>query len=321
MRRLQLGVLTLGVCAFLGVMLAGCSKSTDEGTTGGGTTEGKKGGDQTATTKTKGELKPVAATGTGTLKGMVILKGPKPDLSRETADLKAQMEKKDKAHCIDGAPADQVVDQTLRVGANNGVGYAVVWLRPPDGQFFKVEKDKLGDSVPMTVALDQPHCAFVPHVLALFPSFPDPSKPSSQVRSGQKFIVKNSAGTSHNTLLKGDVKNPEVNKTLEPKSEMEVKLNPSREPVTIRCNIHTWMTGYAWVFDHPYAAVTKESDKDDDPAFGTYEIKNVPLGVKGMRVVVWHERTNFVPDQKGVEIDLSQPETTKDFELTMPEKK
>ena len=44
----------------------------------------------------------------------------------------------------------------------------------------------------------------------------------------------------------------------------------------------------------------------DDPAFGTYEIRNVPTDMKGVRVVVWHERAGFVPDAKGTEIDLSQ---------------
>ena len=50
----------------------------------------------------------------------------------------------------------------------------------------------------------------------------------------------------------------------------------------------TWMNGYVWTFDHPYAATT---DAD-----GKFEIKNAPAGK--WRLVVWHE-TRRLPRRRG----------------------
>ena len=61
---------------------------------------------------------------------------------------------------------------------------------------------------------------------------------------------------------------------------MEIDLVPSPDPVKFNCNIHTWMTGYAYVFDHPFNAVTDEH--------GNYKIENVPTGAE-VEIVYWHE--------------------------------
>ena len=50
--------------------------------------------------------------------------------------------------------------------------------------------------------------------------------------------------------------------------------------VTVRCNIHAWMLAYAFVLDHPFAAVTDEN--------GEFHIPSAPLG-KELRIVAWHE--------------------------------
>jgi len=50
-------------------------------------------------------------------------------------------------------------------------------------------------------------------------------------------------------------------------------------PISYKCSIHPWMSGYVRVFEHPYYAVT-----DDD---GKFEIKNAPVGK--FRIVFWHE--------------------------------
>ena len=34
----------------------------------------------------------------------------------------------------------------------------------------------------------------------------------------------------------------------------------NKQAVEIRCNIHPWMNGYAWVLDHPYATISKAQD-------------------------------------------------------------
>ena len=61
--------------------------------------------------------------------------------------------------------------------------------------------------------------------------------------------------------------------------------------LSLKCNIHQWMTGYVWAFDHPYAVVTGED--------GTYEIKNVPAGTE-LTIVAWHEPDMYLlPQGKG----------------------
>jgi hypothetical protein len=321
MRRFHAGALSLGVAALTLVLLTGCPKNTE--TTDDGGDGGPAGaGTRTRPSRTKAaDLKPVEGTGTGTLKGRVTLKGPKPDTAEKTKELQAAMKAKDEANCLMSAPEDQKVYQAVRVGANNGVGNVVVFLRPPDGHFFKFEKDKLDKGAVADVVLDQPHCAFVPHVLTLFPKFRDPAHPADKpIETGQKLVVKNSAHTSHNTKLAGGIANPERNQTLESGGHFDLVLNPATEPVSIACDIHKWMGGYAWVLDHPYAAVTRAPANEGDDSYGTYEIKGVPTGVKGLRVVVWHELPGFVNGAKGEEIEL-QPETTKNFELELPQPK
>ena len=47
-----------------------------------------------------------------------------------------------------------------------------------------------------------------------------------------------------------------------------------------KCDVHQWMTGYVWVQNNPWFAV---SDKD-----GKFEIKDVPVGT--WDIEAWHER-------------------------------
>ncbi len=57
-----------------------------------------------------------------------------------------------------------------------------------------------------------------------------------------------------------------------------------KEPITLKCKIHGWMSAYLWCFDHPYAAVT---DKD-----GNFKIENVPTTTPPssakLHIVAWH---------------------------------
>ena len=48
----------------------------------------------------------------------------------------------------------------------------------------------------------------------------------------------------------------------------------------LRCDVHSWMTGYVGAVSHPYFAVSS--------ADGTFEITGVPAGTHTIRT--WHER-------------------------------
>jgi plastocyanin len=61
---------------------------------------------------------------------------------------------------------------------------------------------------------------------------------------------------------------------------IEKKFNENGALLKLKCDVHQWMTGYVWVQNNPYFAVTGSD--------GSFEIKNVPAGKYS--VEAWHER-------------------------------
>jgi hypothetical protein len=261
--------------ALAAIVAGGCSSTpTSEGTKP--STEGKKGGG-------KGALTALEAKGTGTLKGKITLDGAAPEVAKLTADVQKQMAEKDKDHCLsEKAPADDKQQQTWRI-KDGGVGDVFVWLKAPDGKFFKIDPAQIDKK---EVVLDQPFCAFEPHAFVLFPAYRDPQNPKEFKETGQQLVVKNSAPIDHNTNYNATPDIPGDNKLIPSKGDMRPKdIVPTTKPIIFKCTIHPWMTAYARAFDHPYATVSKED--------GTYEIKNVPTGVE-LQVVAWHPEAGFL---------------------------
>lgn len=291
----------------------GCGGTTDPakppGPSTGPTTssDDKKASTPGGSGKGKEEL---ASTGWGTLKGKVTLVGDKPKVE----DLKPEMEKqKDKDRCLMG----DTRGQSWKVGDDKGVANVVVWLRAPQGKYFKVpdgQKDRND-----TVKIDQPFCVFEPHVVVLNPSVYDAAS-KKQKPTGQKFVIANSATIQHNsnwtpsdaTVFTG------ANKTLDPKSEQPVEVKSGRDnslggeqTLTVVCNVHPWMRAYGKIFDHPFAAVSS-GDEKDAKEFGNYEIKQAPAGAE-VELVYWHESM-----QKPVvlkKVTLKEGENTENIEL------
>jgi hypothetical protein len=274
------GVLLVGTLQ----LAAGCSKEKKPATTGstGGDTDKEE-------TKTALEAK-----GWATIKGKVVLDGD-PPAPTVPAGIKEH------AECMKEAPEEDKIDQTWLVGPDKGVANVVVWVEPPKSKYFKLKKGD-EDRKSEVIKLHQPHCAFHPRVLALFPSFFDGT---DQKPTGQKLVVENDAPFPHNTQIEGDpLKNPTFDTGQMPgasggkvvKKEVPDR-QPQDTPLNVKCNIHQWMKGKIWVFDNPYHAVTKKD--------GLFEIKNVPAGAK-LHLVVWHEGAQFVPSREGEEITLME---------------
>jgi hypothetical protein len=293
----------LPLAVLLAAVVVGCTGSKPDEDDDKGDAPRKDRGKGAAATLTA-----VKATGTGTLKGRVTKKGNF-DVQKENEGLQAKIgsSKDQKDQCLAADVPENEKEQQKWLGKGDGVQYAVVFLKPPKDQFFDVpaEDRKLksqGGTVRDEVALNQPHCAFLPHVDVLFPSYKDKDGKTDK-ETGQVFKVTNSAKFSHNTHYTGD-NNKEDNQTINPGGLLPVKLKPSvKEPVSFVCDIHKWMSAYVWVLDHPYAAVTDEN--------GNYEIKNVPLGAD-VQVVVWHELSG--PQTETTK--FTDKETTKDFGIT-----
>jgi hypothetical protein len=152
-----------------------------------------------------------------------------------------------------------------------GVRYAIVWLMPADP---KVKTPPIHPSLktpPKKVVLDQPCCMFEPHVLG--------------IREGQVLEVKNSAEITHNVNISSPKPNPNINLVVGPHKSIDVEgWKAAPYPSGVACNIHPWMKGNIWVFDHPYFVLTD--------AKGQFEIKNAPAGK--YRLVVWQEGAGWV---------------------------
>jgi len=296
--RVFTALLATPALAFL-VLTSGCSK---EDKNKDGSNENKEG---TSTQQTKLPKTEVPSTGTGTLTGVVLVEGtpPPPEDYSAREDWKKNS---DKDECNKG----DTKSFTWRVGPGGGLGNVVVWVAPPaSNQYFKVPAaDKR--NWPEEVAIDQPHCAFEPHVLVLYPSHFD-LKANKQVPTGQKFKIKNSAPMAHNTNYGGGPDNPSINHKLAPKEEKEVLIRKDTKPIEFKCNIHPWMNAHAWAFDHPYAAVTDEK--------GNFTIKDAPAGAD-VNIMYWHE--SFGNSPKKLETAPKQIKANEDnkVEIKVPAK-
>jgi hypothetical protein len=208
--------------------------------------------------------KAIEGKGTGTIKGKAILDGDVP----AGAKVKMDQSNKDISHCMKG----DTEDLTWVVGPNKGLANVVVYLKAPSGSYFKVDTSK--KTWQDEVAIDQPYCAFKPHVSILFPEYE--GKPT-----GQKLTIKNSSPILHNSRYAGSkIKNAGINYTIPAGKSETPNMKADNQPITLSCDAHKWMEAYVWAFDHPYAALTGED--------GSFEIKNVPTGVD-VQVMAWHE--------------------------------
>jgi len=246
---------------------------------------------KTSGTASGGEVKleEVKSDGTATITGTVTYDGTPPEMG-VIPGINAV------AYCMQG----EIHNQTWVVDpASKGVANVVVWVNPPKGQLFKKPEQK---TWPDAVEVDQPFCAFVPHVVILYPTAFNGTK---MEETGQVLRVKNGASIAHNIRVTGSPqKNPARGGTLTPKSQgqdFNLRLEDKQE-VSLNCDIHKWMTGYAITLDHPYAAVT---DKD-----GKFTIKNVPAGAD-IAIMSWHEALKkFSPEVAGgTKVKLTKGET------------
>ena len=231
----------------------------------------------------------VPASG-NTIKGRVVYDGTPPEMPV----LKGIDASGDKAQCHAGDNEDphRHRQQTWIVGKDKGVANVLVMLEPPAGKFFamdKAEADNFKDQ--MVAAIDQPYCAFEPHVVAVFAGYKD--KNGKLVRDiGAKLTIKNTGVISHNVKSPGDGKVNSFNLVANPKQMREISIEfSSRRFLDIACDKHNWMSAKLVTLDHPYFAVT---DKD-----GHFEFGGVPIGAD-LTIKTWHE--DAVPVTKRVNL-------------------
>jgi len=171
-----------------------------------------------------------------------------------------------------------VPNESLSVGPGQGVRFAVVTLEGIT-KGAAVEKETVYE-------LDNIKCRFTPHVQA--------------ASVGQFVLLKNSDPILHTVHAVFTNKQPQFNVGLYPG-------RTSRKPlvvaglVTIRCEVHPWMTAYIMVTEHPYHAVSD--------VYGEYEFSDVPAGVYQLKV--WHE--SLGTQEKRIEV---KPAATQKVDFT-----
>jgi len=264
-----LGMLLVPLLAIGITSLPGCTKPEEKKADGSAKTDGKGDGAKGDGAKDGGKTEVLEAKTDGVVKGKVVYDGSPPkmeELPYASHD--------DKEVCKMGAEFEKHKQEWI-IGGGNGVANVVVWLDAPKGKTFKISDETVKERANEEPVLDQPHCAFVPHIVAMYTG-------SGKLASGQQLFVKNSSKVGHNTKIEGDERagNSPYNKTLNPGENVKHTIKFQKAPLSVKCDKHPWMNAQIVTFDQPYFAVT---DKD-----GVFTIKNVPSGVD-LTVRAWHE--------------------------------
>jgi plastocyanin len=138
------------------------------------------------------------------------------------------------------------------------------------------------------VVVDNIGCHYVPRVFG--------------VMVGQPVLFRNQDPFLHNVHVMPFV-NAETNMGLpRQRDERTVTFRQPEVMVSVRCEVHPWMQGWAGVLEHPFYAATDEK--------GGFEIKGLPPGKYTLEA--WHERCGAVTRE--IEVKAGGTATT-DFEL------
>jgi len=208
-------------------------------------------------------IDPAFADGWGDVRGQVIWSGAAAPAKKEITP------NKDQAHCLSKGPL--ISDELIVDAKTKGVKNVIVWLAALQA----------GDKLPIhpnlavvpkeTVVIDQPCCMFVPRVTVM--------------REGQTLEVKNSAPILHNAKIMGSpTGNGTINLAIPAGQSIQKQPRAEKRPMSLACDVHTWMGGRIAVFSHPYFALTKDD--------GAFEIKNAPAGK--FKIILQHEKLGFL---------------------------
>ncbi len=151
---------------------------------------------------------------------------------------------------------------------SHGLQYAIAYLvikSPPEGKAPDGEKRPLAAGAPLRkpVIIDQREHTFEPHLIA--------------IRSGQMVKFTNSDTANHNVRASSLNAKNEFNIFTGAGGDYSRRFFADRNrPVRLGCDIHAWMSGWVYAFDHPHYAVTDVR--------GDFRISNVPPGTHQLMV-------------------------------------
>ena len=219
---------------------------------------------KTATTLTALSFIFIASlTYAGTITGTVMYDGDAP--------ARPALQATKDQHCVDSLKSGK--SEALVVSKGKGIKNVAVYLRARGAKPTIPAKNPV---------MDQVGCMYSPHVLV--------------VTAGTTVDLSSSDPVAHNVhshATKNEAPNWQIPG---PGKAFPLKLE-KREAIKFTCDIHNWMTGYIFVTDNDYYAVTGYKDKDgkwissdnyeSSSDTGAYMLKDIPAGK--YRVQAWHE--------------------------------
>ena len=186
----------------------------------------------------------------GTIVGAANFKGAKPAVPM----IVMSGDKK----CLAIHQGKPVPSERAVVNPNNTLQWVFVYVKKGlEGKKFPVPGEKK--------TIDQRGCTYHPHVFGMM--------------ANQQLEILNSDPLLHNihALPKNS---PQFNMAQPKQGAKNVKTFPHPEVmVKFKCDVHSWMSAYAGVLEHPFYSVTDDK--------GSFEIKNLPAGEYDIEA--WHE--------------------------------
>ena len=235
----------------------------------------------------------------GTLEGRVTFKGELPELKSLELEIQRHADAKP---ILAGASKDDLLDPTWRIDPKTkGVANVCVFLKRPANKILPIHADDKNRKTPIVV--DAPFSFFKPHMVAFYPEWFDGQ---NHGKTGEKFVTKNSSSINH-CFKAVSVPDGAISYTLAPGKEVELNLTPQALPIHCTCTLRKWSSGYVWVFDHPYYAITK--------ADGTFTIPRVPANMEA-QVMAWHESQGWLLTKDGRSMPLKKGKNVLNFDMS-----
>ena len=193
--------------------------------------------------------KPVDAATAGIISGLVRLEGTPPRI--RTINMAAV------PTCARMHATSPMTEDVL-LGDNGSLQNVVVYLKGDFGSYSF-------PAVTTPVTIDQKGCIYVPRVVGL--------------TTGTPLRIHNSDSATHNTYPLTQANRPWNETQAVGGVPVERLFARPEVAITLKCNLHPWMTSHVAVFSHPYFQVTGRD--------GSFSLKNVPPGA--YTLAAWHE--------------------------------